>query len=64
MFRHKFDLSSLVAGVIFLGFALRYLTTGFGGDPVTFGWAVPTVLISLGVIALLRLAFRSRRREP
>ena len=63
MFRHRFDPSSLLAGVIFLGLALRYLVAGLGGDPVPFVWATPAAIAALVVILLLRLMFHGRRRE-
>jgi len=64
VFRHRFDPSSLVAGGLFLGIAARYLSEGFGGHPVSFRWAVPAVLGAIGLIALLRIVFRSRRHDP
>lgn len=64
MFRHRFDPSSLVAAVLFAGIAARYLIEGLGGHPVSFGWAVPAVLAAVGAIYLLRMMFRSRRRDP
>jgi hypothetical protein len=64
VFRHRFDPSSLVAAVLFFGIAARYLTEGLGGHPVSFPWAVPAVLAAVGTIALLRVVFQSRRRDP
>lgn len=58
MFRHRFDPSSLVAGVVFLGVAVRYLD---GRPPA---WVVPGVAVALGVVLVLRGLFRARRREP
>ncbi|MFL6052947.1 MAG: hypothetical protein ACJ72W_08550 [Actinoallomurus sp.] len=58
MFRHRFDPSSLVAAVIFLGVAVRYLA----GDPPV--WVVPGIPVAIGVIVLMRVAFRARRRGP
>ncbi|GAA4482826.1 hypothetical protein GCM10023191_003470 [Actinoallomurus oryzae] len=63
MFRHRFDPASLVAGVLFLAIAGRYLVEGFGGDPVSFPWAAPFVLAAVVLIVILRVIFRSRRRE-
>lgn len=62
MFRHRFDPSSAVAALIFLGIAVRYLSEGLGGPKVSYAWAVPGVLIALGVVALVRVMFRARRR--
>jgi hypothetical protein len=64
VFRHRFDPASLVAGVLFLTIAGRYLVEGFGGHPVPFLWATPFVLGAVVLIAILRVIFRSRRREP
>jgi hypothetical protein len=64
VFRHKFDLSSLAAAILFLTIAARYLVEGFGGERVSFPWAMPSVLASIVLIVLLRLVFRSRRRDP
>ncbi|MDN3357148.1 hypothetical protein [Actinomadura sp. DC4] len=62
MYRHKFDPSSLVAALVFLGVAIRYLVEGTGGHRVSYDWAMPSVLVSIGLIIVLRLVFRSRRR--
>jgi hypothetical protein len=64
VFRHKFDLSSLAAAILFLTIAARYLVEGFAGHSMSFAWAMPAVLTSIVLIVLLRLVFRSRRRDP
>jgi hypothetical protein len=64
VFRHRFDPSSLVAAILFFGIAARYLTEGLGGREVSFRWAVPAAIASIGAIALFRLVFQSRRRDP
>jgi len=63
VFRHRFDPSALVAGLLFLTMAGRYLVEGFGGHPVSFPWATPFALAAIVVIVILRMIFRSRRRE-
>lgn len=63
MFRHRFDPSALVAALLFLTTAGRYLVEGFGGRPVSFPWATPFVLAAIVLIVILRMIFRSRRRE-
>ena len=64
MFRHKFDPSSIVAALVFLGVAVRYLVEGFGGQKVSYPWAVPSLAISIALIIVLRLVFHGRRRDP
>jgi hypothetical protein len=64
VFRHRFDPSSAVAAVLFLGIAGRYLADGLGGTRVSFLWTVPLVIAGLVVMSVLRVVFRSRRREP
>ena len=63
MFRHRFDPSSVVAAVLFLGLAMLYLADGLGRANVPVLPAMPGVLAGLGVIGVLRIVFRSRR-EP
>ncbi|MCO5999169.1 hypothetical protein [Actinoallomurus rhizosphaericola] len=58
MFRHRFDPSSLIAAVVFLGVAVCYL----GGRPPV--WVVPGVAVALGVMLVFRGIFRARRRDP
>lgn len=60
MYRHRFDPSSLVAGILFVNFALRYLVDGFGGQAVAYGLAVPAMLVGMVVIMLLRAVFHRR----
>jgi uncharacterized membrane protein YkvI len=64
VFRHKFDPSSLIAGILFLAFAIRYLVSASGGDPIAYAWTMPTALGGIAVIVLLRLIFIRRRRDP
>jgi hypothetical protein len=63
VFRHRFDPSSLIAGILFLGIAGRYLIEGFSGRHVSFPWTMPAALTAIVVIILLRLIFHSRRQE-
>jgi hypothetical protein len=64
VFRHRFDPSSAVAALIFLGVAVRYLVEGFGGRQVSYAWAVPALVISIALIMVLRVVFHGRRRDP
>jgi hypothetical protein len=64
VFRHRFDPAALVAGVLFLTIAIRYLVQGLGGPDVTFPWAMPAVLGTVILVSALRVIFRSRRRDP
>ncbi|MCO6004676.1 hypothetical protein NE236_06760 [Actinoallomurus purpureus] len=59
MFRHRFDPSSLVAAVVFLGIAWGYLAGGWSAAPSV----VRGVLGALVVVAVLRRVFRSRHRD-
>jgi Na+/proline symporter len=63
VFRHRFDPSSVVAAVLFLGLAGLYLADGLDRTRVSFLWAVPAVLAGLLLIGILRMASRSRRRS-
>jgi hypothetical protein len=62
--RHRFDLPSAVVAVLFLGVATRYLERGFGAKTGAYHWVVPGVVAGLIVVGVLRVVFRSRRREP
>lgn len=59
MFRHRFDPSSLIAGILFLGFGLHYLDEGTGGHAVSY--TAPATVAAIVVIVVLRRAYRRRR---
>lgn len=61
MSRHKFDPSALVAGILFLGFGLRYLDEGTGGHTVPYVLTTPAAVAAVVVILVLRRVFRRRR---
>lgn len=63
MFRHRFDPSSLIAGILFLAFALRYLLDATGGTTVPYTWTMPAALVTIVVVLLFRLIFIRRRRD-
>jgi hypothetical protein len=58
--RHKLDPSALVAGVLFLTIAGRYLAEAFGDHRLSYAWTMPFVLGSIALIYVLRLIFRRR----
>lgn len=61
--RHPFDAGTLLAGLFFLSAAGVFLAGGLSGGSVMGMTAlVPTVLIGLGVVGILRIVTRSRRR--
>ena len=65
MRRHRFDPGSLLAGLLFLTVAGVYLASGFGNRTVVRAEILgPAVFIGLGVVGLVRVLTRSRRREP
>jgi hypothetical protein len=64
VYRHRFDPSAAVAGLLFLTIAAGYLTEGFGGSRVAFACAVPLLFAGLLVIGFVRLLCLSRRHEP
>jgi hypothetical protein len=53
----------LIAGILFLGIAGRYLIEGFSGRRMSFPWTMPAALTAIVLIILLRLIFHSRRQE-
>jgi hypothetical protein len=63
--RHRFDPSALVAGIFFLAVAATHLSQTLGhraGLPPQV--IVPAVVVGLGVVAVVRIFTRSRRRTP
>jgi hypothetical protein len=64
VYRHRFDPSAAIAGLLFLTIAAGYLTEALGGSRVTFAFAVPLLLAGLAVIGFVRLLCLSRRHEP
>lgn len=61
MFRHRFDPSAAIAGLLFLGLAALYLTRGLSVGRSL--WIAPAVLLGLGAIGVLRVVFRARRAD-
>jgi hypothetical protein len=63
--RHRFDPGSLLAGLLFVTVAGIYLAGGFGDRTIVRAEIIgPAVFIGLGVVGLVRVLTRSRRREP
>ena len=62
MRRHPFDLTSLLAGLVFVGFAAVYLIAAATGTDVDADWTLPVVLIALGAAGLAGGAARAFRR--
>jgi hypothetical protein len=63
--RHRFDLASLLAGLLFLNFAVIYITGGLSlQEFLPLKVLGPGLFIGLGVIGLVRVLTRSGRRDP
>jgi hypothetical protein len=64
MRRHELDLTSLVAGLVFVGIAVAYLIGEWTDAHVSAGWVLPLGLIGLGLAGLagtLRRGLRDSR---
>ncbi|HEY7483336.1 MAG TPA: hypothetical protein VH912_02645 [Streptosporangiaceae bacterium] len=60
--RHRFDPSTLLAGLLFLGFAAWYGSAALIGYSVPMIFGVPCLLIGLATVGFVRVATRARRR--
>ncbi|RAY15080.1 hypothetical protein DPM19_10120 [Actinomadura craniellae] len=64
MRRHRFDPGALAAGVYFLAMGGIFLATGLTEENVVEpGILAPTAVIGIGVVGLVRVLSRSRRRD-
>lgn len=63
MFRHDLDWLCLFCGLIFLVLGLAYIAGPSLGIRVDAVWALPSLLLALGVAGLIGTARRPRRRD-
>lgn len=52
MKRHDLDLTSLIAGMVFLIVAASHLLAAATGSGANLGWLVPAALVAVGVAGL------------
>ena len=65
MRRHELDLTSLVAGLVFIGIAVAYLIGSYASVRIDAGWVLPIGLVGLGVAGLAgSLRVGLRRDDP
>lgn len=67
MRRHELDLTSLVAGLVFIGIAVAYLIGSYTSVRIDAGWVLPIGLVGLGVAGLagsLRVGLRRDEADP
>lgn len=63
MRRHELDLTSLVAGLVFIGIAVAYLIGSYTSVRIDAGWVLPIGLVGLGVAGLAGSLRVGLRRE-
>ena len=66
MRKHEFDLTSFVAGLVFLAIAAAYLVGAFTSVRIDATWVLPLGLVGLGVAGLagsLRVGLRADREH-
>jgi len=64
MRRHELDLTSLVAGLVFIAIAVAYVVAEYTDATISAGWVLPLGLIGLGLAGLagtLRRGLRDTR---
>jgi len=61
--RHDLDLTSLVAGLVFVALATVYLVGALADVSIDAAWVFPLALIGLGVAGLAGSLVRVRRRD-
>jgi hypothetical protein len=62
--RHDIDLTSLVAGLVFVAIATAYLVGEYTDVHVGWRWLLPVALIGLGLAGLAGSLRSGLRREP
>jgi hypothetical protein len=65
--RHELDLTSLIAGLVFVAIAAAYLIGAYTSVRIDSGWLLPLGLVGLGVAGLtgsLRAGLRGDPEEP
>ena len=63
MRRHEFDLTSFVAGVVFVAIAAAYLIGAYTSVRVDGGWVLPFGLVGLGAAGLAGSLRAGLRRD-
>jgi hypothetical protein len=62
--RHELDLTSLIAGLVFVGVAVAYLVGTYTDTRIGAGWLLPIALIGLGLAGLAGAVRRGLRPPP
>jgi hypothetical protein len=65
--KHELDLTSLVAGLVFVGIAVAYLIGAYTHVRIDAGWVLPIGLVGLGLAGLggtLRSSLRASDEVP
>ena len=62
MRKHPLDLTSLLAGLVFIGLAAVYLIAAATGNEVDSSWVLPIALVALGLAGLVGGITRAVRR--
>jgi hypothetical protein len=61
--KHSLDLTSLLAGLVFIGLAAVYLLAAATGNEVDSTWVLPIALVALGLAGLVGGITRAVRRD-
>jgi len=61
MKRHDLDLTSLIAGLLFVTIAVAYIVGEYANVSVDGKWVLPAALVGLGVAGLVGGVARTRR---
>lgn len=64
MRRHPTSWTSLIVGVTFSAIAIAYLSAAIDGRTLQARWAVPTLLIGLGLAGIVATVLRIRPLTP
>jgi hypothetical protein len=61
MKRHELDLTSLIAGLLFVAIAVAYVVGEYTDVSVDGKWVLPAALVGLGIAGLVGGVARTRR---
>lgn len=63
MTKRRTDWGSLIAGLVFLGLAIAFIVRGTGSWEFSALWAVPVLVVGLGLAVVARVLSRKANRE-